>query len=307
MTRRLGHHKMSGMATVLIVDDDPAFRQLAGRLVEQIPGVKVQFADGGDAALKSFEISWPDLILTDLNMPGIGGMEVIDRVHAKHEGLPIIVMTGHGSEEMAVKALLRGAASYIPKSNLAEELEKTVADVLDVAQAEQRKERLHDCITQTNTEFLLENDPDLIMPLVGHLQAHLARMRLCDADQRIQVGIALMEALSNALYHGNLEMNSEIRKSDAAGYYTEARRRRFAHPYRDRRIYLRAVETHRQAVYTIRDEGPGFNVKGVLDPTDSANLDTPSGRGLLLIRTFMDEVHHNNSGNEIVMTVHRRD
>jgi anti-sigma regulatory factor (Ser/Thr protein kinase) len=55
--------------------------------------------------------------------------------------------------------------------------------------------------------------------------------------------------------------------------------------------------------YTIRDEGPGFD-KRVLgfDPTDAANVDRPSGRGLFLIHTFMDEVDFNERGNEITMT-----
>jgi anti-sigma regulatory factor (Ser/Thr protein kinase) len=51
----------------------------------------------------------------------------------------------------------------------------------------------------------------------------------------------------------------------------------------------------------IADEGPGFDVTAVPDPTDPENLLKPSGRGLLLIRSFMDEVYHNARGNSITM------
>ena len=53
--------------------------------------------------------------------------------------------------------------------------------------------------------------------------------------------------------------------------------------------------------YTIRDEGPGFDVNNLPDPTDPANLEKPSGRGMLLIRMFMDAVRYNDMGNEITL------
>ena len=59
-------------------------------------------------------------------------------------------------------------------------------------------------------------------------------------------------------------------------------------------------------MFVIRDEGPGFDVTTLPDPTDPENLLKPSGRGLLLIRTFMDEATHNATGNEITLVRRRR-
>ena len=56
-----------------------------------------------------------------------------------------------------------------------------------------------------------------------------------------------------------------------------------------------------EVTYVVRDEGPGFNPAELPDPTDPANAERPSGRGLLLIRTFLDSVSHNPAGNEITM------
>ena len=80
--------------------------------------------------------------------------------------------------------------------------------------------------------------------------------------------------------------------------------RRAAGPDQDRRVHVYAKESRRQAVYVIRDEGPGFDPSALPDPTDPSNLEKASGRGLLLIRTFMDEVHHNEDGNQITMVKH---
>jgi len=294
------------MANVLVVDDDPVVRRMAAALIARSGENEVRLAGGGAEALALVEQQTPDLVITDLNMPEIGGLELLKCLRDKHEGLPVIVMTAHGDEQLPVKVLKAGAASYLPKSLLDEGLLALVTDVLAISQSERRNQRVNDFITQTSTEYLLENDPELITPLVGHLQAMISRMQLRGAEGRLQVGIALMEALSNAMFHGNLELDSSLRQHDAAEYLKAAHQRREQDPYRSRRVYVCATATHEQAVFTIRDQGPGFEVTQVADPTSPEKLTVASGRGLLLIRTFMDEVRHNAAGNEITMMVRKR-
>ena len=72
------------------------------------------------------------------------------------------------------------------------------------------------------------------------------------------------------------------------------------------RAFVRAELSRTEAAYVVRDEGPGFNPHGLPDPRDAANLEKASGRGLFLIRTFMDEVRYNASGNEITLIKRRR-
>ncbi|HEY7428312.1 MAG TPA: ATP-binding protein, partial [Gemmataceae bacterium] len=108
-----------------------------------------------------------------------------------------------------------------------------------------------------------------------------------------------------ALYHGNLEVGSELRESDEKAYRQLVEERRHSKPYADRRIHVHARASADEACYVVRDEGPGFNPNILPDPTDPANLEKVTGRGLLLIRTFMDEVRHNEKGNEIVMIKRR--
>jgi anti-sigma regulatory factor (Ser/Thr protein kinase) len=77
-------------------------------------------------------------------------------------------------------------------------------------------------------------------------------------------------------------------------------------PYRDRRVRLSAALSPAEFVYVIADDGPGFDPSGLPDPTDPANLERIGGRGLMLIRTFMDRVEHNPRGNQITMVKTRR-
>jgi len=113
--------------------------------------------------------------------------------------------------------------------------------------------------------------------------------------------MALREAVLNAMHHGNLELSSSLREGDEREYHRLARERMGQLPYSGRRVYVNAVDTPTGSTYTIRDEGQGFDPSKLPDPLDPENLEKISGRGLLLIRTFMDEVTFNGRGNEIVM------
>jgi CheY-like chemotaxis protein/anti-sigma regulatory factor (Ser/Thr protein kinase) len=303
------------MAKILVVDDVRTERVLAKSLLERRPGLEalecrtglsVLDAAGGEEALEVVQRESPDLVLTDMVMPGMNGLELVETLRAHYPLLPVILMTAHGSEDIAMQALQKGAASYVPKHNLARDLLETVEEVLRLTTAERSQQRLMDCLTRTEAEFRLDSDPALIPALIGHVCENLRRLKCCTENERLRVTVALSEALLNAMYHGNLEVGSELREKDEKAYRKLLEERRRSKPYSDRRVHVRARESAAEASYVIRDEGPGFDPAGLPDPTDPANLEKVCGRGLLLIRTFMDEVHHNQKGNEIVLVKRRR-
>jgi anti-sigma regulatory factor (Ser/Thr protein kinase) len=214
-------------------------------------------------------------------------------------------MTAHGSEDIAIKALQGGAASYVPKKSLARDLAETLDHVLSSSRAGRDQRRLLEHQTGLESHFILDNDPTLIPPLVANLEEALARMSLCDQSGLVLIGVALHEALSNAIFHGNLEVSSVMREKDEEGYYKLADERRRQKPWGERKVYVTAKLSRAEAVFVVRDEGPGFDPSSLPDPTDPTNLDRVSGRGLLLIRTFMDRVEHNPAGNQITMVKRR--
>ena len=289
------------MTTVLIVDDSAVDRRLAQGLLEKGGEMSFAFAANGKEAIEQLQVSPPDIVLTDLQMPEMNGLELVRAVREKYPLIPVILMTAQGSEEIAVQALSCGAASYVPKAKLAKELHATLESVLATARSQRRNERLMDCVSRTQWSFVINNDPTLVAAVVDHLQQYIARLGLCDETGRIRVAIALEEALVNAVYHGNLEISSDLRESDMNAYYALAEQRRQEEPYRSRVVHIDATIARHEATFIVRDSGPGFDPGALPDPTDPANLEKLSGRGLLLIRTFMDEVRHNAAGNEITM------
>lgn len=290
---------------VLVVDDSPIDRMLVGGLLTRGTNISVRYAADGGEALELMRSEIPDLVLTDLQMPKMDGLALVEAIRQHYPLVPTILMTAHGSEETALLALERGAASYVPKRNLARRLVETVRDVLAVSGAGRQQRRLFECWNRTEFQFVLDNDVARIPPLVAHLQQYMASAAVCDATEFVRVGVALHEAIRNAMHHGNLELDSALRQTSIEDYYLEAERRRQLAPYMSRRVYFSAIETPEEGRYTIRDEGQGYDTRSSYDPTDSMNLERPSGRGLFLIRMFMDEVIVNERGSEITL-IHRR-
>jgi len=281
-------------------------RTLAGKLLEKHSGWTVTPVENGSAALAALKREPFDLVLTDLQMPEMSGLELVSAIRGQHAHVPVILMTAHGSEEIALQALQRGAASYVPKQNLARDLIETADNVLTVATAERNQQRLLECLMRTESHFLLENDPSLIPPLIGHVRENLLRMNLCDETGLIRVTMALSEALTMAFVRGNLEIDPELRERDEKAYEQQLLERRRQKPYRDRRVHVAAKELLHEARYVVRHEGPGLDLTHLPELESAATFDKVSDRGLLLIRTFMDEVTQDSTGKEMTM-VKRRD
>jgi CheY-like chemotaxis protein/anti-anti-sigma regulatory factor len=294
------------MTRVLIVDDSLTDRRLAGGLITKAGDLDVHFAVDGRDALEQIELHLPDLVVTDLNMPEIDGLALVKSIRDQYPMVPVILMTAQGSDAIAVEALRNGAASYVPKKRLADDLVGTVHQVLTVSHADRGRARLMRRMQRQQVEFQLENDVELIMSLIQFLQDAVRGMKLCDDADRIRLGVALQEAMINACFHGNLEVSSSLRETDHHAYYDLAKERASIPPYADRRITVAVSITPTEAVFVISDEGPGFDPQSLPDPRSPQNLEKPSGRGLLLMRTFMDEVTFNDRGNEVTLIKRRR-
>lgn len=290
------------MPRLLIVDDNEVDRELAVRCLQAITGLEVLEADDGEQALEQIEHAAPDVVVTDLRMPKLDGLALVEQTTERFPTVPVILMTARGSEKIAAKALLAGAASYVPKADLVELLAETVQQVLGVSQARTEQTEVIRFRTSSEASFELDNDPALITPLVALLQDDLQRADFADEQIRSRVATALHEALSNAMIHGNLEVSSELRKDGTDPFRQLIDQRRHAEPWASRRVWCRVQQSQERVRYVIRDEGPGFDRSLCPDPTAPESLLQAQGRGLFLIYAFMDEVEHNESGNEVRLT-----
>src|SRR5947209_13366170 len=137
---------LPAMHNVLVVDDSTVDRHLAGGLIHKMEGWKASFAGNGVEALAAMAEHMPDIVLTDMLMPEMDGLELVQTIRIKYPRVPVILMTAHGSEDVAIQALRKGAASYVPKKTLARDLAETLDHVLSATQADRNSRRIVDSL-----------------------------------------------------------------------------------------------------------------------------------------------------------------
>lgn len=292
------------MMKILIVDDNDVDRELARRCLAEIGDLEIRQASGGEEALEIAARELPDVVLTDLRMPGITGLELVERLADEHPLVPAVLMTSQGNEQIAVEALHAGAVNYVPKADLAFSLADTIEQTLAMVEARRSRHRVLRFLTGCDTRFELVNDPKLINPLAAFVEEGLERLGFGSKALRSQVGVCLTEAIANAMVHGNLEVDGALRRDDRDAFDRQVRERRDQEPYASRRVRCEAHESLTEIRYTVADEGPGFDVDTLPDPTDAANLLAVSGRGVMLMRTIMDEVTFADGGSTVTLCKH---
>src|SRR5213594_222746 len=115
---------------ILVIDDEAAIRDSL-RMTLEYEGYEFVGAATGQEGLALVERETPDLVLLDVKMPGMDGLEVLDRLRAMNEGLPVIVISGHGTIGTAVEAIKKGAFDFIEKPFASERVFVSLRNALD--------------------------------------------------------------------------------------------------------------------------------------------------------------------------------
>ena len=232
------------------------------------------------------------------------GIDLVDTLRRKHPLVPVVLLTRRDDEPI-YQALRHGAVNYVPWKSAETELVEVVESVLLASEVRKCRNRLLSYVIEQHHVFTLGNDTSLIPALItlfpgnaaGHRHLRSGRERAC------QHGHGRSCCLTPSIM-ATSEVSSKPRNDPELGdepYREQIEERRRLSPYRERKITVRAHFTSQEAKIVVTDQGPGFDPGSLPDPTDPEHIELASGRGLLLIRTFMDVVSHNASGNEITM------
>lgn len=283
------------MPTVLVVDDSATDRGLAGGLLAKDDDTTVTFASNGREAITSVESARPDVIVCDLQMPEMNGLELVELMRQNYPSVPVILMTARGSEEIASEALRKGAAGYVPKVALGQNLRPAVRRLMADAEADRLHSRLMHSLMQDQCVFRLRNDPELFDSLVAHVQQMLRCLPLGDEAERLRVSVALRNALWIAHAHGNLEVPISLEMDDDA-FRAAVGRRGAADPWQDRSLTVGVTLSRDEFIVDISHEGSGIDHSALpanlqQEATDHAWL----GR-FVLLESVMDEVAFEEQG-----------
>jgi CheY-like chemotaxis protein/anti-sigma regulatory factor (Ser/Thr protein kinase) len=271
------------MSRILVVEDDRATRHLLGEVLKQAGHVVVTAKDGA-GALKEVAGSHFDLMLLDIWMPKMNGLEVLARLKDVDASPRIIVMTSDDAPETLLHAVREQAYEYVKKPVQPAELVALVGEALA---AKPEPQGIEVVSARPNwVELLVPCDRESAARIQGFL-AHLDTA--LPEDVRESVGFAFRELLLNAIeWGGKLDPSRKVRIA-----------------------YLRA---RRMLLYRIADPGPGFRFEGLVhaavgQPADQpiAHMEErekkglrPGGFGILTVRAKVDELLYNEAQNEVV-------
>ena len=283
---------------------DPC-RETQSRIVQHLQGrgVGVIAVSDPTAAMLAIESAAPDLVITDLFLPEGDGLALVKELHSRPDLCPVIAMADGASEQMIVQALRLGAADYVHKPIVEEEL----------AQAVQRAQNrvLRDLaelpgIRGSEYRLSMDSNPENIAGVVSWLIKATALMM--PSVRRLHLQGALQELLFNAVEHGNLEITyQEKQQALIEERYEELLTGRLAHArLRDRTVAIHVVHDRgaNVMVYRIIDEGNGFQWRSLLGRAHEAcESEATNGRGIFLARAFFPSLTYNDRGNEVTLTV----
>src|SRR5262249_36441588 len=202
---------------ILVVDDEKALvLALKGLLSKE--GYQVETAGSGEEALRRIETGDFHVVITDLSMNGVGGMQVLERGRSIDPDLAVIMITAYGSEKIAVQAMKLGAADYIPKPFDNDELRVVVRRVMDTALLRRDHRRL---LQQVQGDFGLGQ-------IIGRSPAMLRVFETIDKVADTDVTVLIRggsgtgkELVANALHYRSPRRSKPMIKMNCAALSRE--------------------------------------------------------------------------------------
>ncbi len=294
------------MNSVLIVEDEPPQLEMLAEYF-QMENYQAFTADNGETALEVIRNEAVDLVVSDIQMPKMNGIELVCRLNEVKPELPIILMTGYGTMEIVIEAMKNGAADFLLKPVKMEKLGATVKANLEKVIESQKQEELMPFMNGSISCNLPVNRYHLLGALTRKIGNLTVDCGYIETKRRHTVKTILYEAISNAIFHGSLGVLSEGLRdedSDDSAYMQEILRRAKDPNFANKSIVVETVIEKEMLTIIIRDEGCGFDWKLKLsEAEDPKNLFMPYGRGLLLIKRLMGKGNYifNKEGNQLTL------
>jgi len=288
---------------ILVVDDEDIIREVIASKISKSLGYDVVQACDGVQALHAIEESVPDLIITDIKMPEMSGIELLGEIRKRHLSVPVIILTGYGTLEDAMSAIRLGAKSFIKKPFDINHVISMIENIFAVHQEIADAQEIVPFIRSQSFTVRIPNNYIYLSKVINYVYATVRDCWEMEGGQLNDVKVALYEALLNSFEHGNLQVN----KGDKEKYLV------LGHSvYRKYLLERMAEEQNRAKSITVfvaidpirievsvLDDGQGFDYSSVNEDLSPESFMRLYGRGLFLIKNLMDEVSFNERGNMI--------
>ncbi len=291
---------------VLIVEDDKASRLFLESLLES-NGYSFRSAANGIEGLNLFDEFKPDLVLSDIQMPIMDGLELLEAIRDKKSDTIIVMITAFGTENYAIQALHLGANNYLKKPVSGQELLRLLKKYKLILSSKFSPDSLPGCLINRNFTIEFESEFNKIPKIVDKVIVE----SVLDIEDNIKVNIelGLVELITNAIEHGNLAIDyHEKQKALDEGTLDDLYAERVNNPkYKNKKIFVDFFTDNKILKWTIKDEGDGFDWNLLPNPTHQDHILELSGRGVFISRFLFDKIEYTGKGNIVTATKYLND
>jgi CheY-like chemotaxis protein/anti-sigma regulatory factor (Ser/Thr protein kinase) len=272
-------------ARILVVDDDPDIHALLAVSTKEMPWHLDAAYDGLEGLSRLAQSGPYDLVLTDICMPRLDGLDLLERIHRSSPATPVVVMTGQNTPDNLVRAIRDKAFTYFSKPFSPDAVVEMISRALDTPAGRDDVEVLS---ARTNWISLLLRCKleiaDRLVQFFRELQVDLS------ADEQADIATAFRELLMNAIEHGG-------------------------HLDPEKKVEVAYIRLSRAILYYVRDPGEGFSFENLAHAAVASSPDDPlthlevrrkagmraGGFGMLISRNIADELIYNEQGNQVLL------
>lgn len=289
----------SSTAVMIIEPDERLLKSIGGLFSEK--GYDVGLFLSETEGLKDLAGTEYDLVIARMELKNGAGFDLLDEVKKARPECLFIALTNEITSQSLIHQAMRAGASDLLFDPITPRIALEAAEsALNLYRDQIRARRMYCCLKREEREFSFPSDESAIGPVVDLMVENLPRVGLCSRTEARLVAMALTEAVSNAIYHGNLEINPSDKISMGKGrFQDEVYKRVCDDKYKGRRVKIHYILTPAEARYTIADDGAGFDHANW--KPEETKPDSVKGRGLLLLYKLMDEVIFNEKGNQVTL------
>ena len=281
---------------VLIVEDDFTSREYLKEVVKN-QGYTCFTAENGMEGLEVYHDKLPDLILCDIQMPMMNGLELLEELRKEKSNAIIVMLTAFGTEEYAVQSFQKGANNYLKKPIYHKDLILLLKRYDQVLRSRTVDREFPGEVLRREGTFRFKSQIENIPSIVDRLVKETGS--LFDSSERTEIEVGLNELIMNAIEHGDLEISmyekaKALENNELNQLYKERQS--------DEKLLNRYVTVHyklnlESCEWIIQDEGQGFDWQSLPNPTIGKNLFVLNGRGIFISRFQFDELEYIGAGN----------
>lgn len=290
---------------ILIIENDFISRSYLGELLS-LYGFNCITSYNATDGIDTYLSEHPDVVICNMVLPGMSGLEFLQQIRKSDSKTRVIMMSSMTSERLVVQAFRLGANDFLKKPIQDNDIIPILNDYS--SQLVSPKEPFdYGEVTEGKVVFVFNTVMDAPANIVRRLVDEIDP-QFFDEGELVGIEMGLSELVTNAVEHGNLSITYE-EKTDACeknslnDLYEERLR---DEKYAGRIVTVTYKYNAEECSWLIEDQGDGFDISKVPDPTAMGNLEELHGRGIMMMRFFFDSITYLGCGNQCFVVKKRK-